>query len=60
MDSAIQDYLSENLRQGVDSETFSNTLDTLEMQTENLAQEEMTAFLEGQMELYTQLLSGQA
>ena len=30
------------------------------MQTENLAQEEMTAFLEGQMELYTQLLSGQA
>lgn len=60
VDSAIQDYLSENLRQGVDSETFSNTLDTLEMQTENLAQEEMTAFLEGQMELYTQLLSGQA
>ena len=60
VDSAIQEYLSENLRQGVDSETFSNTLDTLEMQTENLAQEEMTAFLEGQMELYTQLLSGQA
>ena len=60
VDSAIQDYLSENLRQGVDSESFANTLSTLEMQTENLTQEEMATFLEEQMALYTQLLSTQS
>ena len=59
VDPAIQEYLSEALRKGVDSETFANTLSTLEMQTTNLTVDEMSTFLDEQMALYTELLSSQ-
>ena len=57
VDPAIQEYLSDSLRQGVESDTFANTLETLGMQTEDLSQEELKTFLNDQMELYTKLLA---
>lgn len=57
VDPAIQSYLSENLRKGVESESYANTLSSLGMQTENLSPEELSDFLDQQMDLYTDLLS---
>lgn len=58
VDPAIQEYLSEKLRGGIDSETFANTLDTLGMQTNNMTQAELKEFLEKQLELYGEILGG--
>lgn len=59
VDTAIQEYLSEKLRSGVDSETFAQTLDTLGMQTSNMSQAELKEFLQEQLELYGELLGNQ-
>jgi len=59
VDPAIQEYLSEKLRAGVDSETFANTLETLGMQTNNMTQAELKEFLEQQLELYGEILGNQ-
>ena len=59
VDPAIQDYLSEKLRAGVDSDTFAQTLDSLGMQTTNMTPTELKEFLQQQLELYTELLSKQ-
>ncbi len=59
VDPAIQDYLSEKLRAGVDSDTFAQTLDSLGMQTTNMDQAQLKDFLSQQLELYTELLGNQ-
>lgn len=59
VDPAIQEYLSEKLRAGVDSDTFANTLDTLGMQTNNMTQAELKEFLQKQLELYGEILGNQ-
>ena len=56
MDPAIQDYLSEKLRAGIDSDTFANTLKTLGMQTNNMTQAELKEFLLQQLDLYGEIL----
>lgn len=59
VDPAIQDYLSEKLRAGVDSDSFAQTLDSLGMQTTNMDQAQLKEFLSQQLELYTELLGNQ-
>ena len=59
VDPAIQDYLSEKLRAGVDSDSFAQTLDSLGMQTTNMDQAQLKDFLSQQLELYTELLGNQ-
>lgn len=59
VDPAIQDYLSEKLRAGVDSDSFAQTLDSLGMQTSNMDQAQLKDFLSQQLELYTELLGNQ-
>ena len=59
VDSAIQDYLSEKLRAGVDSDSFAQTLDSLGMQTTNMDQAQLKEFLQQQYELYDELLGNQ-
>ena len=59
VDPAIQDYLSERLRAGVDSDSFAQTLDSLGMQTTNMDQAQLKDFLSQQLELYTELLGNQ-
>ena len=56
VDPAIQDYLSEKLRAGIDSDTFANTLKTLGMQTNNMTQAELKEFLLQQLDLYGEIL----
>lgn len=59
VDPAIQDYLSEKLRAGIDSDTFANTLKTLGMQTNNMTQAELKEFLQQQLALYGEILGNQ-
>ena len=59
VDPTIQDYLSEKLRAGVDSDSFAQTLDSLGMQTTNMDQTQLKDFLSQQLELYTELLGNQ-
>lgn len=56
VDPAIQEYLSEKLRSGVDSESCAQTMETLRMQTMNMTADELKVFLEEQLALYTELL----
>lgn len=59
VDPAIQSYLSEKLRGGIDSDSFAATLKTLGMQTNNLTPEELKLFLQEQLEIYTEILGNQ-
>lgn len=59
VDASIQEYLSEKLRGGVDSESFANTLSTLGMQTNNMTQSELKDFLQQQLALYGEILGNQ-
>lgn len=59
VDPAIQSYLSEKLRGGIDSDSFASTLKTLGMQTNNLTPDELKQFLQDQLEIYTEILGKQ-
>ena len=59
VDSNIQQYLSDNIRKGISSDSFKKTLESLGMQTTDMSREDMISFVKAQQELYKELINKQ-